>query len=126
MTETDPVQTVKQFNQYINKKDLEGLTSLMTAGHTFIDSQGEITRGKKKMASVWKQFFRAYPDYKNTFERVGRLGNIVILHGYSTCANEPALEGPAIWTAKVQGKLVAEWRVYEDTPENRSRFGLGS
>jgi len=124
MTEHNPVQTVKEFNQYINQGDLEGLTALMTEGHTFIDSQGDIVRGKANMESVWQPFFTAYPDYQNTFERVGRLGNFVVLHGYSTCSNEPDLEGPAIWTAKVDGDLVAEWRVYEDTDKNRSRFGL--
>ncbi len=124
MRPKNPIQTVKQFNEYINKGDVEGLTSLMTEGHTFIDSEGDIIQGKVNMASVWKQFFTAYPDYQNTFERIGVLGNTVVLHGNSTCSNEPALEGPAIWTAKVQGDLVAEWRVYEDTEENRKRLGL--
>jgi len=118
------VQTVKKFNQCINEGDLEGLTSLMTKGHTFIDSQGDIIQGKVNMKSVWGQFFTAYPDYENTFERVGELGNTVVMHGYSTCSSEPALEGPAIWTAKVQGGLVAEWRVYEDTEKNQKRLGL--
>jgi len=124
MREANPVQTVKKFNQYINEGNLEGLTSLMTKGHTFIDSQGDIIQGKVNMVSVWRDFFTAYPNYENHFERVGELGNTVILHGYSTCSNEPALEGPAIWTAKVQGGLVAEWRVYEDTKENRKKLEL--
>lgn len=124
MRERDPIQTVKKFNQYLNEGDIEGLTSLMTEGHTFIDSQGDIIQGKVNMTSVWREFFTAYPDYKNTFERVGELGNTVVLHGYSTCSNEPALEGPAIWTAKVQGGRVAEWCVYKDTEVNRKRLGL--
>lgn len=124
MSQQDPIHTVKKFNALINEGDLEGLSSMMTEGHTFIDSQGDIVHGKAKMISVWRDFFTAYPDYKNTFERVGRLGNFVVLHGYSTCSNESALEGPAIWTAKVQEGQVAEWRVYEDTAENRSLFGL--
>jgi len=29
-----------------------------------------------------------------------------------------------IWTATIEDDLVNEWRIYEDTEENRERFGL--
>lgn len=125
MTDLDAIQIVKKFNEFINSGDVEGLSSMMTEGHTFIDSQGEVVEGKANMIANWKRFFKAYPDYSNTFERFGRIGNTVILHGYSTCSTEPALEGPAIWRAKVIGGQVSEWRVYEDTDENRIQLGMG-
>ena len=35
-----------------------------------------------------------------------------------------ALDGPAIWTARIEDGKVSEWRLYEDTPANRARLGI--
>ena len=51
-------------------------------------------------------------------------GDELIAIGRSVCAIDPELDGPAIWTANVRGNRVSEWRVYEDTPENRLRLGI--
>jgi hypothetical protein len=40
------------------------------------------------------------------------------------CSTEPALDGPAIWTASAADGKVSEWRVYQDTPSNRSHLGI--
>jgi hypothetical protein len=34
------------------------------------------------------------------------------------------LQGPAIWSAFVDGSLIAQWRVYGDTPELRDALGI--
>ena len=34
------------------------------------------------------------------------------------------LAGPALWTATIRGETVTEWRVHDDTPENRARLGV--
>jgi hypothetical protein len=47
MREINPVQTVKQFNRYINEGDLEGLTS--------IDSQGDIIQRKSMRTGIKEQ-----------------------------------------------------------------------
>ncbi|MGM0374597.1 MAG: hypothetical protein ACQEQQ_09300, partial [Chloroflexota bacterium] len=76
------------------------------------------------MLSAWKDFFAAYPDYRNLFQRLEKRGDTVLIVGYSTSSNEPALDGPALWTAKIRGGLVTEWRVYEDTEDNRMQLGF--
>jgi hypothetical protein len=43
--------------------------------------------------------------------------------GHSVCS-DTRLAGPALWTAKVEGDLVSEWRVYEDTSADRTRLGI--
>jgi hypothetical protein len=48
---------------------------------------------------------------------------LVLITGYSTCSYEP-LDGPALWTAKIENDRVSEWRVYLDTPENRKLLDL--
>jgi hypothetical protein len=50
-----------KFNEKINLQDLEGLTELMTEDHTFINSEGETTKGKNAMKEGWNQFFKKIP-----------------------------------------------------------------
>ena len=123
MVKKDPKLVVLQFNQCINSQDIDGLASLMTEDHTFIDSSDEVHAGKEMMVAGWNEFFSSYPDYINHFSVVESRGNLVLVIGQSTCAYDP-LDGPALWTAKVENDLVQEWRVYLDTEENRKKLGL--
>ena len=119
----DPKLTALQFNEYINNQDIQELSSLMTEDHTFIDRKGEVDRGKDSMTKGWRDFFISFPEYKNTFLRVESQGNVVVLYGYATWeqGSDPDY---AIWTARIENDLVAEWRIYEDTTVNRRKFNL--
>jgi ketosteroid isomerase-like protein len=123
MSLKDPKQIVLLFNMHINNRDIDSLAAMMTEDHTFIDSSDEVHAGKEMMVAGWKDFFEAYPDYRNHFEEVESRGDLVLVIGHSTCSFE-ALDGPALWTAKVAGELVQEWRVYLDTAENREMLEL--
>ena len=112
-----------KFNEFINRQDLEGLASLMTDSHVFIDSSNTIVRGKTKALEALREFFRLFPDYRNVFESVEIHGSLVTIRGRSTCSDE-RLDGPALWTAKVKDGQISDWRVYEDTPETRKSLGL--
>jgi hypothetical protein len=103
------MMTALRFNENINQRNLEGLINLMTEDHTFIDNFGAVDQDMKK---GWKAFFDNYPDYRNIFTSVTVQDNIVIMIGYSTCSDEPRLNGPSMWTAKIDNALVSEWRVY--------------
>lgn len=123
MDSVDPKLIALQFNEYINRQDIEGLASLMTEGHAFIDRKGAVDEGKATMIKGWIDFFRSFPEYRNTFERVQSQGDLVILYGYATW-KEGGDPDYAIWTARIEGGLVAEWRIYEDIVENRQAFNL--
>lgn len=123
MNTKDPKLIVLQFNEYINNRDLTGLSGLMTEDHQFIDSSDEVHSGKELMLEGWRRFFEQYPDYRNHFSIVESRGNLVLIIGHSTCAFEP-LDGPALWTARVENDLVAEWRVYLDAEANRRKLAL--
>lgn len=49
MNSVDPKLTALQSNVYINHQDIDGLSSLMTEGHTFVDRKGEIDKGEETM-----------------------------------------------------------------------------
>lgn len=119
----DPVEIVSAFNEAINRRDLGALSNLMTEDHVFIDAGDEVRRGKDTMVEGWRKFFDQYPDYRNHFQVVENVGREVLVVGYSTCAFK-ALDGPALWTAKVIDGRVAEWRVYLDTNQNRKKLNL--
>jgi ketosteroid isomerase-like protein len=117
-------RAVIAFNDAINRRDLDSLRELMTDGHAFIDSDDNGISGKAEVLKAWRGFFDAFPNYRNDWSKVIPAGGTVIAVGRSVCSTEPALDGPAIWTAKTVGDKVSEWRVYEDTPANRRRLGV--
>jgi predicted SnoaL-like aldol condensation-catalyzing enzyme len=123
MSPTDPKLIALQFNEQINAHDIAGLAALMSADHTFIDRADQAVVGKASMLRGWTSFFAQFPHYFNTITRVESQGNLVVLHGYATW---DVVDAPdyAIWTARIENDLVAEWRIYADNEENRKKFGL--
>ncbi|MGD0146012.1 MAG: nuclear transport factor 2 family protein [Nitrososphaerales archaeon] len=111
MNSSKLISTALKFNEEINQRNLEGLADLMTDDHRFIDNSGKVTKGKDAMKEGWRDFFERCPDYRNMFTCVTIQNNVVVMVGYSTCSYKP-LDGPNIWTAKIRGGRVSEWRVY--------------
>ncbi|MFX1250262.1 MAG: nuclear transport factor 2 family protein [Promethearchaeota archaeon] len=123
MNSKDPKLTALQFNEYINNQDIKGLSNLMTEDHTFIDRKGEVDKGKESMTKGWINFFSEFPDYKNNFHRVESRGDLVILIGYAYWSEKNPYD-PAIWTAKIENDLVAEWRIYHESEETRKKLNI--
>jgi ketosteroid isomerase-like protein len=114
------------FNEAINRHDLGALEALMSEDHAFVDTAGKAVAGRDEVLAAWRGFFVAFPDYRNEWTQVTSIGRTVAARGRSVCTSEPALDGPAIWTATTSGDKVSEWRVFDDTPENRDRLGIAA
>ena len=112
-----------QFNDCINNRDIDGLAYLMSKDHIFIDAQENRIYGKKNSLSAWKIFFELFPDYRNTFRTIIITDNLVKIRGFSTCSDN-RLNGQSIWTARIKGGKIAEWRVYDDTADNRNQLNI--
>jgi len=125
MNKKDPKLTVLLFNECINNRDIDALTSLMAEDYVFIDSSDDVQSGKKLNVKGWTDFFNLYPDYVNHFRLLESREDLVLVIGHSTCSFDP-MDGPALWTAKVENDLIAEWRVYLDTAENKNKLNLRS
>lgn len=119
----DPVSIVNKFNECINRQDIKGMSSLMTNDHVFIDREGTGHGPKSKMVSGWKEFYKVFPKYRNTFESIKAEGNRVLVRGYAFWSEEEPYD-PVIWSAELRDGLIAEWRVYEDTTENREMLRI--
>lgn len=48
MNKDEQKAIVLQFNEYINKQNIDGLVALMTDDHTFIDSVNSVIHGKEQ------------------------------------------------------------------------------
>jgi ketosteroid isomerase-like protein len=119
-----PDQIAAAFNEAINARDLDALRALMADGHTFVDAEGTVLEGTERVLAAWRDFFATFPDYRNEWAEEIPIRDGVIALGRSVCATEPALDGPAIWQAKVIDGKVAEWRILENTPANRRRLRI--
>lgn len=119
----NPKEVVIEFNNCINNRDINGLEQLMTEDHSFIDSENNVMSGKVNCLNAWKGFFQGFPDYKNIFQTIRVNNDDVVITGHSVCS-APVLQGPAIWSAKIENSKIAEWRVYEDSSKNRQLLGL--
>lgn len=113
---------VTRFNECVNRRDIDGLADLMTEDHRFVDTEAHTVSGKQACLDAWRGFFALFPDYRNVFTSLTEREDMVVVVGYSECA-DPALSGPALWTVIIRNGMVAEWRVHEDTPETRARLG---
>ena len=117
-------RVVIAFNEAVNRRDLEALAALMTDDHMFVDSAGSVLAGKDDVLAAWNGFFESFPDYRNDWSEVTSKDATVTAIGRSACSTEPALDGPAIWTARASDGKVSEWRVHEATPANRRHLGI--
>jgi predicted SnoaL-like aldol condensation-catalyzing enzyme len=90
----------------------------MTEDHTFIDRENTTVKSKQDMIASWSKFFKAFPIYKNTFDRIESYDDIVIMIGHAYWSKDNKYDR-AIWSARIRNDLVAEWRVYYDNDENR-------
>ncbi len=117
-----PVETVLQFLDLINQRDVNKLAELMTEDHVFIDSLGQSVRGREKMRARWRGYYTFCPDYWVSHEEILQNGNLVAVFGSAggtIAANgklplENKWRTTAAWLAVVENGLVKEWRVYAD------------
>ena len=114
---------VLRFNDCINARDIAGLSRIMTDDHVFIDAADNRLFGKPGCLRAWRGFFAAFPDYRNHFAQFVANEGLVVVTGRSSCSDQ-RLDGPALWTARVRGDRVSEWRVFDDNASNRHVLGL--
>ncbi len=123
MSKRDPKLIALLFNECINNQDLEGLARLMHDEHAFVDRDGGVHQPKQAMIDSWREFFKLFPDYKNTFTRVESASDIVVILGYAYWSVHNPCDR-VIWRAVIIDDLIREWRIYSDTPEDRKLFHL--
>jgi len=120
-------QVARRFADAISRQDVEGICSLMTADHQFVDPGGQVVAGCEPMRDAWIAYFRMVPDYTIEVSEVyGRRDNVVLLGQASgtytadgTLRPENHWVTPAAWKAVVRGDRIALWQVFADNEPMR-------
>lgn len=129
MSEPGPEEITLKFVELINAQDPDGLAELMTEDHTFIDSAGEVERGRDVMRKGFAEYFSSFPNYRINVSKVCTSGDAVAIVGKSTGSHVPAELEPeetVLWIARIRDGLVAEWRIYTDLEQVKKNLGLNS
>jgi ketosteroid isomerase-like protein len=75
------VAVAQAFVRAINRQDVAGPADLMTPGHPFTDSLGNVFEGLDKMRAGWAAYFRSVPDYSLAIEEFYASGPAVVMLG---------------------------------------------
>jgi ketosteroid isomerase-like protein len=110
------------FLRAINRQDVDRLAELMSPGHRFIDSLGNIVDGREKVRQAWAAYFRVVPDYSVAIEEFYPADPDVVMLGMASgtftrdCSLNPEnrWQTPIAIRASIDDGQVAEWRVYAD------------
>ncbi len=120
MSKPTPKSVALKFVGIINSGDSEELIKLQTEDFTFIDMAGDVTHGR----DGWPSYFSSYPKYKIHVQHVLTSGNGVAIICKTTGSHVPPEveeHENVLWTAEIQGGLVAEWRIYSDIEEAKKK-----
>ena len=124
-----PIATAVSFVDCINRGDVDGLAALMTLDHTLTVFAETPLVGRSDNVEAWRGYVASFPDYVIAPHRFSEHDDVVAVVGHTTGSHlgwpdedERALT--LIWLARVRDGLVAEWRLIEDTPDNRAQHGL--
>jgi len=127
----------EQFVAAINTHDVEGIASLMTSDHRFIDSLGTVVEGRDAMREGWRSYFTMVPDYKLDIRRSFIAENdkaeavlVVVVSGsyWSKGIKQPnsSWSTPAALRAVTRDGQIAEWQVYADNEPIREQMRAAS
>ena len=126
-----PIEIALAFLDRINAHDVEGICSLLTSDHVFVDALGNKFSGVENLRKGWASYFNWFPDYAISHEDVLGSGQIVLLTGsargtYAVGGKLPKenhWEVPAAWKAVVRNDQIAEWHVFADNQPVRKIMG---
>ena len=118
---------VVEFVRQINSQNVDGLCSLMSEDHRFIDALGSMIQGREEMRQAWAGYFHLVPDYWISLEEIFENSNVITAFGtaggtYSPdgeMREENKWQVPAAWRAEIRDNLLTEWRVYADNEPMR-------
>jgi ketosteroid isomerase-like protein len=111
------ITSFDEFVRCINANDAEGIVSLCTADHIFIDSLGCQVSSRERLEQAWAGYFSLFPDYRIDLETEASQNEVVLACGFASAthaASKKSWRIPAAWRAIVKKGQIAEWQVYAD------------
>lgn len=125
----DPARLVSNFIDCINRADIQGLGQLMTDDHELTVFNEAALVGREANLTAWRGYVETYPAYLIYPDHVAARAGVVAVLGHTTGSHlglpdDQESQLMLIWVAEVIEGAIHSWRLIEDTPDNRQRFGL--
>jgi hypothetical protein len=116
------LSVVEAYISAINRHDVGGISRLVAAHHTFVDSSGGIFSGRENITAGWEEYFRMFPDYRIHVESILADQAVVAVFGSAAgtykgkrgAIAENRIAMPAAWRAIVEKGEIVTWQVYAD------------
>jgi hypothetical protein len=109
---TDPLPTVPEWPAF--------LSGCVRYRQSLDDQLPDAPRSSEELAEADPKLVAL--RFNQAINRLCSRGGQVIAEGRSRCS-QPALDGPALWTAEIRDGRVAQWHVHSDDASTRSALG---
>lgn len=124
-----PVALTISFIDCINRGDLDGLGRLMSPDHRLEVLDESPVVGRETNIRAWRGYFEGFRNYVIYPRRISEQADTVAVLGHTTGSHLGLPDSDErrltlIWLSHVADGAVKTWRLIEDTPENRRKFGL--
>ena len=120
---------VVEFIDCINRGDVDGLARLMTDDHVLEVMDEAPLVGRDANVEAWHGYATSFPDYVIAPHEISERDGTVAVLGHTTGSHlalpdDEEAKLLVVWVAEVDDGRLAAWRVLEDSPEVRTRYGL--
>jgi ketosteroid isomerase-like protein len=122
------LETVLEFEQAINARDVESICALLPHDSVFIDSLGNRVEGIDNIRAAWHGYFGMVSDYSISHSEIFAQGNHVAVFGSAqgtlsrggALSRENFWQTPAAWHAVVNDGRIVLWQVFADNEPIRA------
>lgn len=124
-----PVAVAVSFVDQINRQDLDALAALMSTDHRLEVFDEEPLAGRSANTNAWRGYFESFPRYAIYPHRITESNGRVAILGHTTGSHlglpdDEERTLTLIWIADVDNGTVTRWKLVEDSPTNRTAWGL--
>jgi len=124
-----PVALAVSFVDCINRRDLAGLSDLMSSDHRLEVLDEDPLVGRDPNAAAWRGYFDGFPRYVIYPRRIAERDGSVAIVGHTTGSHlglpdEEESKLTLIWIADTSDGAVTCWKLVEDNATNRRAWGL--
>lgn len=120
----DALRIITDFIDRINHKDIEGVVTLLSDNHTFIDGEGQTKTDYERIANGWRDYLNSHKNYKIYIRQIFELEDSTAVIGHTT-GSDLALSDEVefhskgvIWLAKVAKGKISHWQIFSASIEN--------
>jgi ketosteroid isomerase-like protein len=112
-----------RFVAALNAHDADALSALVTEDFTYIDSWREGVTGRERVLEGARLLFASDPEFRIEVESISYSEPFALMRGWVNSANPEVGRRRAVWRARCEGGLIAEWQAWAEgapPPLNRT------